>query len=346
MRWKSARYTGWGRAIEAEGDLARPERISSLRDLPPTPAFGARHSYGDACLNSDGRALDMTRLDRILAFDPATGQVEVEAGMALGELVRLFAPRGWIPAVLPGTSFVTVGGAIAMDVHGRNHRRDGAFGAHVTAIRLIHRGKPRLITPGRNAGLFNATVGGLGQTGLILAATLQLAPCPGAAMELRETRASDLDEHLALLDASQARYCLGWLDATARGGALGQGIVEEADHSLSPPPKSRRPRPVPFHTPSFALTRPAVKAFNARYFARIPEGGRTRTRGIADFFFPHDRVRHSNRLHGKRGFHQYHCALPPDAAETPARPCSKPCRNPGSPRPSPCCSGSARKAPA
>ena len=310
MRWKSERYTGWGRAIEAEGDLARPERISSLRDLPPTPAFGARRSYGDACLNSDGRAIDMTRLDRILSFDPETGVVEAEAGESLGELARLLVPRGWIPRVLPGTGHTTVGGAIGMDVHGKNHHRDGAFGAHVIAIRLIHQGKVKLITPEKNASLFRATIGGLGQTGLILSARLQMAPCPGEAMSVRESRAGNLEEHLALLDASSAPYTVGWVDVTARGESLGRGIVEEAEHSLEPAPKPGKPRSVPFNAPKFALSRPVVRAFNARFYGRIPEAGRSRIRTIPDFFFPSDRVLYWNRIYGKRGFHQFQCVLP------------------------------------
>ncbi|WP_137699616.1 FAD-binding oxidoreductase [Marimonas lutisalis] len=310
MRWKSDRYSGWGRALVAEGDLARPERISSLKDLPPTPAIGARRSYGDACLNSDGRAIDMTRLDRIISFDPETGRAEVEAGMPIGELARLFAPRGWIPAVMPGTGFATVGGCIAMDVHGKNHHNAGSFGAHVTAIRMIHAGKAKTVTPKNNPGLFRATLGGLGQTGLILSATLQLAPCPGLSMKVRESRAGDLDEHLALLEASQAPYTVGWLDATARGATLGRGIVEEADHSLDPAPKEGRSKSVPVDAPRFTLSKPVVKAFNARYFARIPESGRTRVRSIADFFFPLDRVQDWNKLYGKRGFHQFQCVLP------------------------------------
>ena len=110
MRWKSDSYTGWGRALVADGDMARPERISALKGLPATPAFGARRSYGDACLNSDGRAIDMTRLDRILSFDGETGLIEVEAGVSIGELARIFSPKGWLPAVMPGTGHATIGG--------------------------------------------------------------------------------------------------------------------------------------------------------------------------------------------------------------------------------------------
>lgn len=310
MRWKSDRYTGWGRVIEAEGDLARPERISALRDLPSAPALGARRSYGDACLNSDGRAIDMTRLDRILSFDPATGVVEAEAGVPIGELARLYVPQGWIPTVMPGTGFATIGGSIAMDVHGKNHHHDGAFGAHLLSITLIYQGKIKTITPDKNAALFNATIGGLGQTGTIVSAKLQMAPCSGETMKVRESRAGNLDEHLALLDASDATYTVGWVDAAAKGDALGRGIVEEAEHSNDPAPRPGKPKSVPFNAPHFALSKPIVKLFNARYFGRVPESGRTRFRSVEDFFFPLDRLHNWNRLYGKRGFHQFQCVLP------------------------------------
>lgn len=122
MTWKTTEYSGWGRVHRAKGDLARPERVSSLKQLSadrPAPAIGMRRSYGDACLNDGGAAIDMTRLDRILAFDEESGTVHVEAGAQIGALLKVFAPKGWLPPVMPGTGFATVGGAIAMDVHGK-----------------------------------------------------------------------------------------------------------------------------------------------------------------------------------------------------------------------------------
>ena len=135
MLWKTAEYSGWGRVHTAQGDIARPERASTLAKImaeTPAPAFGNRRSYGDSPLNDGGRAIDMTRMDKVLAFDPETGVVEAEAGIRLGELMRLFAPRGWTPAVVPGTGFCTLGGAIANDVHGKNHHVAGSFGDHLT----------------------------------------------------------------------------------------------------------------------------------------------------------------------------------------------------------------------
>ena len=134
MVWKTDRYSGWGRAIFAEGELARPERVSALLALAKEnsgPAIGMRRSYGDAALNSAGRVIDMTRMNRILGFDPKTGILSVEAGVQIGEIARLYAPRGWLPAVMPGTGFATVGGCIAQDVHGKNHHGVGSFGCHV-----------------------------------------------------------------------------------------------------------------------------------------------------------------------------------------------------------------------
>ncbi len=134
MRWKSAEYSGWGRALHASGDIARPERHSTLAALvrdEPAPAIGNRRSYGDACLNDGGRVVDMTRLNRFLGFDPETGILTVEAGLTIGDIARTMAPRGWLPAVMPGTGFATVGGAIANDVHGKNHHGHGSFGQHV-----------------------------------------------------------------------------------------------------------------------------------------------------------------------------------------------------------------------
>lgn len=308
MRWKEDHVTGWGRALRAEVEVARPERLS---DLPEElgPAMGGRRSYGDAALNGGGRAIDMTRLDRILSFDPASGKVEVEAGVTIGTLLRVFAPQGWMPAVMPGTGFATVGGAIAMDVHGKNHHHAGSFGAHVTGITLRQEAGEVRITP-RNRSLWQATMGGLGQTGIILRATLQLARTPGTTMEVRERRAEGWDEHLAMLDASTATYCVSWIDATAMGAAMGRGILEEAELSAERKAAATRGPKVPMDAPGFALSAPVVKAFNALYFRRVPPEGRTVIRPMADFFFPLDRIHDWNRLYGKRGFHQFQCVVP------------------------------------
>lgn len=312
MSWKSVTYTGWGRVHRATSDMARPERQSTLAKLAardPAPALGQLRSYGDACLNDGGRAYDMSRLDRIMEFDAKAGLLKVEAGAPLGELSRILAPRGWLPAVMPGTGFATVGGAIAMDVHGKNHHNAGAFGAHVTEIALMTPKGERIITP-KDKVLWRATVGGLGQTGPIGWARLRLKKCKGDVIMVTERRVRDWDEHIALLDASEATYTVGWIDATATGAALGRGILEEAETGagLVPPPK--RARRIPMDAPGFALSGGVVRAFNAAYWRRVPRRGRTVVKPINDFFFPLDKIHDWNRLYGKSGFHQFQCVVP------------------------------------
>ncbi|MEL7298891.1 MAG: FAD-binding oxidoreductase [Pseudomonadota bacterium] len=308
MVWRTDTYTGWGRALSATGELARPERRSALLSLEAAPAIGNRRSYGDACLNDAGRVIDLSRLDRILDFDPLTGLLHVEAGATMADLVRTFAPRGWLLPVMPGTGFATVGGAIAMDVHGKNHHHAGSFGAHVTEIELRQGETVTSITPG--SAVFNATVGGLGQTGVILSARIQLSAIDGGVMRVSERRMSGWDEFIAELDGSSASYCVGWIDATARGSALGRGILEEAEVAEGSPPKAGKPRSVPINAPGFALSSPVVRAFNAAYFRRVPPTGRTVRRRFEDFFFPLDRIHDWNRLYGKAGFHQFQCVVP------------------------------------
>ena len=312
MIWaKDQTYTGWGRALRAKGDIARPDTSETLRAIGP--AIGNRRSYGDAPLNSGGKAIDMTKLDRIISFDRETGLLTVQSGITLGELTRVFAPQGWMPAVVPGTGFATVGGAIAMDVHGKNHHLAGSFCQHVTAITLIQ-DKPRKITP-KTSALWFATCGGLGQTGLIAQATLQLVRTRGDMMLVTEQRASDWDEHLHLLDNSQAPYTVGWIDATATGEDLGRGIVEEGETCKGLRPTARGTKKVPFNAPHWALSSPIVKLFNAAYYRRVPKTGRTVVRTVQDFFFPLDKIHDWNKLYGKRGFHQFQCVVPLDQSE-------------------------------
>lgn len=313
--WKSVEYAGWGRALKARGELARPERAAALPpilDASPGPAIGMRRSYGDACLNSAGRAIDMTRLDRMLSFDPATGLLEVEAGCQVGDIARAFGAKGWLPAVMPGTGFATVGGCIANDVHGKNHHHAGSFGQHVAEIVLTTAKGGKKVAEGSD--LFRATVGGLGQTGVILRATLRLTPCKGDLMMVTERRVEGFDEFLSLLDASTATYTVGWIDATAKGDALGRGILEEGETGSGLIPKRGKGRAVPFDAPGFALSAPIVRAFNNAYYRRVPETGRTSVKPISDFFFPLDRIRDWNKLYGKRGFHQFQCVVPVGAA--------------------------------
>ncbi len=316
MQWSETNYAGWGRALWAQGSLARPENRDGLAGAASEgPAIGNRRSYGDACLNTGRRAIDMTRLDRFVNFNEDTGKLTVEAGLTLGEIARIMAPRGWLPAVMPGTGFATVGGAIANDVHGKNHHNAGSFGQHVAALTLINAAGETRITPKGKPKLFKATVGGLGQTGVISKAELQLTKCKGDIVTVTERRAENLEDFLRVMDASDATYSVGWIDATARGDTLGRGILEEAETGAGLVPAPKASKKVPLDAPGFSLSSPVVKLFNAAYFRRVPEIGRSVVKPINEFFFPLDRIHDWNRLYGKRGFHQFQCVVPLGEAE-------------------------------
>ncbi|MBJ3761245.1 FAD-binding oxidoreductase [Maribius pontilimi] len=315
MRWNTAEYSGWGRALTASGQLARPERasaVAALMDEEPAPAIGNRRSYGDACLNDGGRAVDMTRMDRVLGFDPEAGEITVEAGVELGVLSRMLAPKGFLPAVMPGTGFATVGGAIAMDVHGKNHHHAGSFGQHVAEITLQTPKGERVV--GEGTDLFRATVGGLGQTGVIVSAKLRLLKCKGDVIVVTERRVPGWDDFLALLDGSDATYTVGWIDATATGTKLGRGILEEAETGSGLIPSKSTARRIKRNAPGWALSPGIVRAFNSLYYNRVPRSGRTSVKRLQDFFFPLDRIHDWNKLYGRRGFHQFQCVVPVDAA--------------------------------
>ncbi len=319
MRWKTGEYHGWGRAQRVTGPMARPEKLAALRTIlkdSPAPAVGNLRSYGDAALNGKGPVIAMRRLDRLLAFDPETGVLEAEAGVPVGEIARIMAARGWALPVLPGTGLATLAGCIANDVHGKSHHIAGSFGQHVLSIDLMGpSGRIRRITPEGAPDLFRATIGGLGQTGVIVSARLQLIPGGSPVLDVRESRADSLDEFMAMLDASTATYSVGWIDAATRGPHLGRGVLEEGEYLDHAPARALpSPRRVPVDAPAFLLSAPVVRLFNSAYFRRIPAEGRQRARSLQDFFFPLDRIHDWNRLYGRPGFYQFQCVLPPDTA--------------------------------
>jgi decaprenylphospho-beta-D-ribofuranose 2-oxidase len=217
---------------------------------------------------------------------------------------------------MPGTGFATVGGCIANDVHGKNHHVVGSFGQHVTEITLFQGDKTRKVTPDRTADLFKATVGGLGQTGVIASAKISLMPCKGDMMVLTERRVDGWDEFLAALENSRADYNVGWIDATAKGSNLGRGILEEGEITSGVSPTIGRAREVPFNAPHWALSAPVVRMFNEAYYRRVPVGGRTTVKPISAPFFPLDAIHNWNRLYGKRGFHQFQCVVPVAEVQT------------------------------
>ncbi len=324
MRSKIIPLAGWGRFPTATGPAFRPERVreavACLKTEGLLLARGAGRSYGDQAINSAGSVVLTERLDRLLALSTEGGALlAVEAGADLGTIQRLLIPRGFMLPVTPGTGFATVGGAIANDVHGKNHDADGSFGAHVAWIDLLCAdGQVQRLTPDATPRAFWATVGGGGLTGIILAAGLRLLPIPGPAVRLREERMPDLAAFLNGLRAarSSARFSVGWIDALATGDRIGRGILETAD--LSPEavrPRVRRAKTLPLNLPSFCLSRPVVRLFNWGYYHRIPRYGRTSYTPITEFLYPLDALHAWNRLYGKPGFSQFQAVIPDEAAE-------------------------------
>lgn len=319
MRKVALKLEGWGRFTHADCAAARPERFaeavagfSAETGQMGICLYGAGRSYGDCALNSGGAALITNRLDRIIGFDAQTGIVEVEPGVDFRRLVEVFLPRGWLVPVTPGTGFATIGGAVAHDVHGKNHELDGSFGQHVTALDLLLPDAAcRTITPS-DGDLFAATVGGAGLTGFITRIAFRMKRVPGGQVRVRERRAANLDAFLsAMQDAAGAAYAVGWIDAAARGAALGRGILETAEPAsgsfVQPPERARR---VPMEFPSIVLNPLSVAVFNEAYFRRVPPDGRTRAVPWRTFLYPLDAIHDWNRIYGRRGFVQFQCVVP------------------------------------
>ncbi len=310
---------GWGRISPARSQASRPERFAEAVAAFRAPVgaaglclHGAGRSYGDCALNDGGDALITTRLDRILAFDPETGIVQVEPGVTFLRLLDVFLPRGFLVPVTPGTGFATIGGAVANDVHGKNHEHDGSFCQHVTALDLVlPDGTARTLTRADGA-LFRATCGGLGLTGFITRIALRLRRVPGGAMTVREQRVDGLDAFIAAMEAARsAAYSVGWIDGTAMGAALGRGILETAEISDAPLAQpAGRPKTVPLDFPGFALNPLSVRLFNEAYFRRVPAEGRLRQVPVRRFLYPLDAIHGWNRIYGRRGFYQFQCVVP------------------------------------
>ena len=278
--------------------------------------YGAGRSYGDVCLNPDQSLLLTRGLDRFIAFDRATGRLACEAGVRLAEILDLVAPTGWFLPVTPGTRFATLGGAIANDVHGKNHHVAGAFGHHVLSFEVLGSDGARYpCAPDRNPELFSATIGGLGLTGLITRAELQLAPIANAFMTIEARKFRSLDEFWTL-NADAERdwpYAVAWIDcASARGrGILLCGAHAPAQGRL--PAHRERGLAFPVDPPLSLVNRLSLKAFNFAYYHRPLPRGRA-LQHYAPYFYPLDALRDWNRIYGRKGFYQYQCVLPPASA--------------------------------
>lgn len=311
----------WNRLPRCSPDKVWSLTESAIPDQAPHPllAHGNGRSYGDVCLSDKGTLLRTTALDRFISFDRKNGILRCESGVTLHSILQLVVPQGWFLASTPGTQYATIGGAVANDVHGKNHHVQGSFGHHVRAFELIRSTGERLLCrPDHNAAMFRATVGGLGLTGLLSWVEIQLIPIHNPWMWVASHRFENL-EHFWQLNAEaeqQWPYTVAWIDCLAGGKAQGRGVLftgKHAAHQPHPPHHKERSKKVPFELP-FSLVNPlSLRGFNALYYHQPlkPQGS---LQHYAPYFYPLDAIQNWNRIYGHKGFYQYQCVLPPTVA--------------------------------
>jgi FAD/FMN-containing dehydrogenase len=311
--------TSWGRVSHARSHVSEPAHLDDLARAVRAGdghalAHGMGRSYGDVCLNAGGRLLRTGRLDRIVSADWSTGVVRAEAGLTIGGLLSICVPRGWFVPVTPGTKFVTLGGAVANDVHGKNHHGAGTFGCHVRALGLMRSDGATLeVGPDARPHLFAAAVGGLGLTGLIAWVEIQLQRVTSSDFEAQTLRIRDLDGFFRTAQDSHGwPYTVAWVDCLAAGKRLGRGLFNRGRHAeggpLLPHPERARLK-VPRDAPSALLGPLTVRLFNAAY-SRQPAGGEAARVPYGKFLYPLDGITDWNRLYGGRGFFQHQSVVP------------------------------------
>ena len=310
----------WGRYPRVAQRIVRvADRHAALPVVDGTMLpHGNGRSYGDSCLNPGGTLLHTRGLDRFIAFDSGTGILRCEAGVLLADILELAVPQGWFLPVTPGTRYVTVGGAIANDVHGKNHHVAGTFGHHVSGFELLRSDGERVACrPGDARGLFEATVGGLGLTGMITTVELRLRRVAGPWLETECHRFGALDGFFGLSRASvnDYEYTVAWVDCLARGPALGRGLFMRGNHAPAMP--ERRPAEparslaMPATPPVSLINGLTLRPFNAMYYRRQRAAVQRAIVHYGPYFYPLDGIRDWNRMYGPRGFLQYQCVLPP-----------------------------------
>lgn len=282
-------------------------------------ASGLRRSYGDSCINDGGAVIDMTGLDHFVSFDRTTGRLVAEAGVSLAEILKLVIPAGYFLPVTPGTKFVTLGGAVANDVHGKNHHRAGTIGRWVRGLDLLRSdGIEHALTDADQTGLFAATIGGLGLTGVITRVALELLPIASSNMAVETIPFGNLAEFFSLASESEAthEYTVSWIDCLAQGGRSGRGIFTRARHSNDGELRVHAGAgpAIPIDAPGFLLNRLTLSAFNEVYY-RFAGRSRETTASYDPFFYPLDAIGGWNKLYGRRGFFQYQSVVPPANAE-------------------------------
>lgn len=308
---------GWGRYPRIEGQTLWPATISDIQGMLDRPLIprGNGRSYGDSALAPI--TLETRHCQHLLTFDEDSGLLHCQAGTSLSDILAVFVPRGWFLPVTPGTRFVSVGGAIASDVHGKNHHLDGCFSNCLERIELLLADGSRVLcSHSERTELFRATCGGMGLTGVILTATLRLKRIASAHIDQTTHKAANLDEALELFERHHAStYSVAWIDCLAQGAALGRSLLMLGEHSpegnLQLPKKAALS--IPIDMPSLLLNRYSMQAFNSLYYNRVRQAESRQRVSYESFFYPLDGIRHWNRLYGQEGFIQYQFVLPREA---------------------------------
>lgn len=309
--------SGWGNYPQLEAQLIAPTSLASLDAAVKLDgsliARGMGRSYGDSA-NAD-TVLGTPYCDHFLEFNEKTGKLTAEAGITLREILKVIVPRGWFLPVTPGTSYVTLGGAIASDVHGKNHHIAGTFGQHVTSLSIVL-GTGEVLTSSKreNADLFHATCGGMGLTGVIVSATIQLIPILSSFINQKTIKADCIEAACeAFDDNSNATYSVAWIDCLAKGKNLGRSVLMLGEHAEDGGIEIdlKEPFAVPFNTPSALLNSITMKTFNGAYWYKAKHMG-SQTVPLMPYFYPLDAIGNWNKLYGKAGFLQFQCVIPRD----------------------------------
>ena len=319
------KLAGWGNYPELDCNIVRPRNEQELRDALKKGAAIARgngRAYGDSALNQN-QTIDMRQFNRMLDFNNANGLLTVEAGVLLADIIETFLGRGWFPAVTPGTKFVTIGGLIAADVHGKNHHKDGSFASFIEWIDVrVSESEVRRCSRHQDSDLFAWTIGGMGLTGIIEKAAFYLRPVQSGWIEQTTWIAENLDQCLMKMrETSSSTYSVAWIDCLSRGPSLGRSILMLGEHAeaenlpqdyAADPFKTprRRSARVPFTLPPFLLNQFTIRAFNALYYWN---GKRNVGSALVDwdsYFYPLDSIKDWNKIYGRNGFMQFQCAIP------------------------------------
>jgi decaprenylphospho-beta-D-ribofuranose 2-oxidase len=329
--------SGFGGTAPTAADVVRvtsPDDVDAVMDGAvagnrPVLARGLARSYGDAAQCAGGLIVDTTGLDAVVASDLDAGWVRAGAGVSLDALMRTLLPAGWFVPVSPGTRFVTVGGAVAADIHGKNHHGDGSFCSHVTGLSLATPTGRHDVGPDADPELFWATAGAMGLTGIVVEATVSLLAVETTRMIVDTERTNDLDDCMARMaaDDDRYRYSVAWIDGLARGRHLGRAVLTRGHHArVADLPVDQRPRalafdpggriPMPATAPAGLLNPLTVAAFNEAWYRRAPRRRTGHLESLTSFFHPLDGVDGWNRLYGARGFLQYQCVVPHAASDT------------------------------